>query len=91
MPLFFGIAYFLVGLFQFFAVWDGVAYGLGIGKFFSFIVSLFITYIPLLGSIVGVYGAVNVWHWTLVQAGLLFFWYVPIYILMMFFGALSRR
>lgn len=36
MQAFFGIAYLVVGLVQFFAVWDGVSYGLNIGSFFAF-------------------------------------------------------
>jgi hypothetical protein len=80
MQVFFGIAYFMVGLVQLFAIMDGVAFALNINKFFAAMIALFITYIPLVGSIAGVYGAVNVWDWSLLQAAVLFFWYVPVFI-----------
>lgn len=79
---FFQIAYFVIGLVQFFAVWDGAEHFFGVegffGSFVLFFVSAFFTYIPLLGSGVGVYGAVNVWDWSLIKSLVLFFWYVPI-------------
>lgn len=83
MQVFFGIAYIVVGLVQLVAIMDGVAYALDISRFFAAIIALFVTYIPLLGSVLGVYGAVNVWDWSLIQAGLLFFWYVPIFIVVL--------
>ena len=91
MQVFFGIAYFVIGLVQLFAIVDGIGYALSVGKVISFIVALLITYIPLLGSIVGVYGAVNVWDWSIWQAGVLFFWYVPVFIIMMAAGYIFDR
>lgn len=47
MRVFFQIAYFSIGIVQFFAVWDGSEYFLGSESFFSrmfaFFVSLFLT------------------------------------------------
>lgn len=86
MQVFFGIAYFVVGIVQFFAIMDGLSYGLNIGRFLAGIVAVFITYIPLLGSIVGVYGAVDVWHWGWPQALVLFFWYVPVFLVILAVG-----
>jgi hypothetical protein len=80
MQVFFAIAYFLVGLFQFFAVWDGTKLAFSVSNFVGFIISCFLTYIPLVGSAFGVYGAHNVWEWGLVPSILLFFWYVPVYL-----------
>jgi hypothetical protein len=91
MQVFLGIAYFVIGIVQLFAISDGIGYALNTGKIISFILASFLTYIPLLGSVLGVYGAVNAWHWNLLQAATLFFWYVPIVILLSAFGALSRR
>ena len=95
MQVFFGIAYAIIGFVQLFAIMDGIAYALGISRFFAAILALFITYIPLVGSIAGVYGAVNVWDWSLLQAAVLFFWYVPVFIAFaLFAGAeslFSRR
>jgi len=95
MQVFLTIAYIVVGFVQLFAIMDGLGYGLNIGRFFAAILALFITYIPLVGSIAGIYGAVNVWDWSLLQAAVLFFWYVPVFIVVLLFtGAeslFSRR
>jgi len=45
----------------------------GIPTFFAFIVSFFITCIPLLGTIAGFKGAIDVWGWSFFEAGALFF------------------
>ena len=77
MLVFLQIAYFALGIVQFFAVVDGVKYALDIESFiggaFAFFVSMFLTYVPVLGSIIGVYGAVNVCDWSLTKSVLLFF------------------
>ena len=80
----FGIAYLITGTVTFFAVAQGVdlAFDTGI---FSFIIAAFLAYLPLIGAGFGVYGAVNVWEWGVFQAILLFFWYVPAFILMAIF------
>lgn len=85
MQLFFYIAYFLVGIIQFFAIMDGIDYAMGIDGFFGFIIAIFTTYIPFLGAGLGVYGAVNAWDWSWIQAGLLFFWFVPVFIVIAIF------
>lgn len=94
MRAFFQIAYFVVGLVQLLAVWDGAEYFLGaesfIGKMFAFFFALFVTYIPLVGSALGVYGAVNVWDWSLTKSLILFFWYVPVFILLLGFFAIDE-
>lgn len=91
MQVFFGIAYFVVGIVQLFAIADGIDSGLGISGFFGFVIALFITYIPLIGSAVGVYGAANAWDWPIWQAVLLFFWYVPVAILVASVGTFASR
>lgn len=95
MRVFLQIAYFVIGIVQFFAVWDGARYFLGadsfIGGAFAFIVSVFLTYIPLLGSILGVYGAVNVWDWSLTKSLILFFWYVPLLVLLLGYSLIADR
>lgn len=78
MHVFIGIAYFIIGLLQLFAIADGAQYALGVGSFFSFIIAVALTYIPIVGSVLGVYGAHNVWDWELWQAIALFFWYIPV-------------
>ncbi|MEQ8828581.1 MAG: hypothetical protein RLW87_02135 [Alphaproteobacteria bacterium] len=85
MQVFLYIAYFVMGIVQLFAIMDGVDYATGIDGFFCFLIAAFTTYIPFLGAGLGVYGAVNVWDWSWIQAGLLFFWFVPVYILIAIF------
>lgn len=89
MQVFFAIAYFMIGLVQLVAIMDGIGYALHIGHFVAGIIAFFVTYIPLIGSIAGVYGAVNVWHWSALQAALLFFWYVPVIIAVVLFAGAS--
>lgn len=95
MKAFFQIAYFVVGIVQFFAVWDGTKYFLGlesfIGRMFAFFISLLLTYVPLLGSSVGVYGSINVWDWTITKSLILFFWYVPVFIIFVGFSFIADR
>ena len=91
MQVFFGIAYFVIGLVQLFAIVDGISYALDIGTVLSFIIAMFITYIPLVGSIFGVYGAVNVWDWSIWQSVALFFWYIPIFIIFILFIYIADR
>lgn len=86
MQVFLYIAYFVVGIVQLFAIMDGIDYATGIDGFFGFLIAAFATYIPIIGAGLGVYGAVNAWDWSWVQAGLLFFWFVPFFILIAIFG-----
>jgi len=69
--------YFLVGIAQFFAIWDAIELYLDWG-FLDFFVAFSVTYIPLLGSILGYFGATEVWGWAPWQALALFFWYLPV-------------
>jgi uncharacterized membrane protein YhaH (DUF805 family) len=78
MPAFFIIAYIGIGFAQFFAVQDWFAVSWGWEGFFGAIAALFVTYIPILGSVLGVLGAHDVWHWSWISSLLLFFWYVPL-------------
>lgn len=89
MQVFLGIAYLVIGFVQLFAISDGIHYALDLPKILSWILAFVLTYIPLIGSLIGVYGAVNVWDWSLLQAAVLFFWYVPILIVMYMFVGLG--
>jgi hypothetical protein len=65
------ILYLLIGIVQFFAEWTRILVGNTL--VFAGPIAFVVAYIPLVGSIVGMVGAVDVWHWTWWQAGLLFF------------------
>lgn len=68
------LVYFVLGLVQFFAVWDGVMELLDIGSVLGFILGGFLTFVPLVGAGLGIYGAVEVWDWSFIQAFLLLGW-----------------
>lgn len=91
MQVFFFIAYAIVGIVQWFAIVDGIGHALNVGSFISFVIAGLITYIPLLGSALGVYGAINVWDWGALQACVLFFWYIPVFLIFAAFSALANR
>lgn len=91
MQVFFGIAYFVVGLAQLFAVVDGIEHATGAPTFLAFLLSTVVNYVPLLGSAIGVYGAITVWDWSIIQAGVLFFWYVPVFAVLFAFSWLQER
>jgi hypothetical protein len=78
MQAIFSIAYLLIGLAQLFAIQDWFVRSMDWGGFFSFIAALFVTYIPLVGSVLGVLGAHDAWGWSWIASLLLFFWYVPL-------------
>ena len=69
----FGIGYFAIGILQWFATIDGLEHWFGISGFFAFILSGLIAYIPLVGTIAGFIGAMDVWGWSFIEAGALFF------------------
>ena len=67
------IGYIVLGLFQFAAVVAGLEEWVGLHWIIAVPLSIFIAYIPLIGTVVGMFGAVTAWHWSWVQAGSLFF------------------
>jgi len=66
-------------------------YGRGIGGFFNVVISFVLAYIPFIGSITGVYGAVAVWDWNLFAALALFFWMLPVGVIFAAIDAISGR
>ena len=88
------IAYLIVCFAQFFAIWDGMIYMLNMegafGYAIAFVLSVIASPIPIVGSILGIYGAVSVWDWHILFAALLFFWYVPVAIASWLFPYRSR-
>lgn len=67
------IVYIVIGLFQFAAIIAGLESWWGVHWLIAAPVAFIISYIPLLGSVVGMVGAMDVWRWEWWQAGLLFF------------------
>lgn len=77
MAVIFGIGYLVIGFVQFFAILDALEIYLDWG-ILDFVIAIFVTYIPILGSALGVLGAMESWGWSLIQALALFFWYIPV-------------
>ena len=90
MQVFFTLAHFVIGFVQLFAIIEFFEQKLDWG-FFDVILALFVTYIPLLGGVLGVMGAMDGWGWSIWQAGALFFWFVPVYLAVLLFGLVVDR
>jgi len=79
------ILYFLMGLVQLVAIVKGIEIWFGIGTFFSVIIAFFITYIPIVGTLAGIFGAVKGFGWSYFAAIILFCWPYIIYLTVFFF------
>ena len=63
-----------LGFFQLFAIADGIDFFFGTeGTFLALFLAIISTYFPIIGPVLGVYGAYNVWGWNLIPSILLFF------------------
>lgn len=92
MGVFQGIAqigYLVLSIFQFFAIIAGFDVWLGLGSFISTTLALFLAGIPLLGTLVGMLGAVQGWGWTWFEAGALFL--TPLFALSLLMGFVMIR
>lgn len=85
------IAYMILGLFQFAAVMTGLEDWIGLHWIIAAPLAFFIAYMPLIGTVVGMFGAVTAWHWSWLQAGGLFFGpFVVIVVIAMGAGVLEK-
>lgn len=66
------ILFFILGSIQWLAGADGIAHWMHIPGFLAAFISAFLAYIPVIGTIVGVLGAVNSWGWEWYWAVALF-------------------
>ena len=81
--------YFVISVFQITAVTDSLIFIFNIKNTFfegvTFIVSIFLTFTPVVGPILGILGATLVWGWNILFAIILFFWpYVILFLGMIF-------
>jgi hypothetical protein len=74
MQAFVFIAYAILGLFQLAAIMAGLEDWIGLHWIIAVPLAFFIAYTPLLGTVVGMFGAVTAWQWSWLQASVLFFW-----------------
>lgn len=61
------IGYFLLGLFQLAAIMT-VFTDMGLHWLIAGPISFFLSYFPLLGGGLAIYGAVSSWHWSILKA-----------------------
>lgn len=86
------IAYVVLGLVQLAAVMAGLEEWVGLHWVLAFFLALIIAYIPLVGSVVGIMGAIEAWHWAWWQAGALFFGGLAVVVVLaVVSGAAERR
>jgi hypothetical protein len=71
LPIF-GILYFVIGIIQCKALYDYFVYYLDWSEIIAIPACIFAGYIPFIGSIVSVIGAVEVWHWDVLTACAMF-------------------
>ena len=89
MPFFIVLFFYItISIYQISAVADALKLILMVQSTFLegilFIVSLFLTFTPLIGPILGIIGATFVWEWNIFFSALLFFW--PYLIASLFFS-----
>ena len=77
-----GIAYFGMGIVQISAIADGINTWLGWDGLLAGFLAFILGYFPLIGSICGVAGAYYAWGWGLIPSIILFFWYIPLIIIL---------
>lgn len=66
------IGYFLLGLFQLAAVMAGLVDGMGLHWLLAGLIAVFTAYIPVLGTVLAVVGAVTAWGWHWLMATAVF-------------------
>ena len=79
MPFFIVLFFYItISIYQISAVADALKLILMVQSTFLegilFMISLFLTFTPLLGPILGIIGATFVWEWNILFSALLFFW-----------------
>ena len=68
----FAIVFIVMGCIQFWAIWDGGIY-IGLPSLAAFFVAALSAWLPLVGWILGMLGAVYAWHWSWLGGFALFF------------------
>jgi hypothetical protein len=66
------IGYLVLGLFQLAAVMAGLVDWIGLHWLLAALVAMFIAYIPVVGTVLGIVGAVTAWNWHWLMATALF-------------------
>lgn len=85
--------YLIIGFWQFFAIVDGLEVWYGFHGFIATILAFFIAQFPIIGTLVGINGAVDAWGWSWLSAILLYLgpWILPIMLFLMFDFAMKAH
>ncbi len=68
------LIYIALGVLQFWAILDGVAVWLSLNIILAIPLAILLAYIPVVGTLLGILAAVQVWHWSWLGAISLFLW-----------------
>ena len=85
------VAYLVVGFIGIVAMVHGISYWLPIPKLLACFMAMVIVWIPLVGSIFCVKGAMVAWNWTLIGALTFFGWPYVLFLGASLVGALFER
>ena len=88
---FFTIVFIVMGVVQFFAVIDFFRITLGWRLIISCAAAAIVAYIPFVGAICGFFGAIYSWGWEWWQSAILFFWWIPLFLLSMATDLINAR
>jgi hypothetical protein len=89
------VIYLVIGVIQMLATIRGIQLWTDLPWLISAIISMFIAYLPLVGTVAGIKGATDVWGWGFWSAVAFFCWPYVIYVLAIVVGGvadlMSRR
>jgi hypothetical protein len=68
------LSYVGLGIAQFFAIMEGLGTWLGVPWVISLVITFFLAYMPIIGTVTGIMGAIKGWGWTYPGAILFFCW-----------------
>lgn len=80
------LSYVVIGILQIVASIDGILYFFGLHWIFAVLAAVLLLFIPAIGPLAGVYGAVMVWDWSVWSALILFFWPYIFYLALIALG-----
>src|SRR2546425_32510 len=83
------IIYLVIGIVQMLAAIAGIQLWTGMPWLISAIISLFVAYFPLVGTVAGIKGATDAWGWGFWPAVAFFCWPYVIYVLAIAVGGLA--
>lgn len=84
------VIYFGIGLLQLAAIQGGIEDWWGWHWLIAIVIALPIAYIPLVGTVVGVMGAMKSWGWSLLTSILLFGWPYVLFVIVLVGGGVSE-